>query len=1105
MPKKSLPPSLSRLAAAVRAGALLAVPGLAFAGPTGETLVQGSAAVARPDAVTTTITQTSERAVLNWHDFSIDGGEAVQFVQPGASAAILNRVVGGQESQILGRLDANGRVFLVNPQGIYFGAGARVDTSGFAASALDIADDDFMAGRHVFSRNGAGGQVRNDGHLSADQFVVLMGERVENEGLIEARLGTVVLAAGSATTLQLDDAGLVNFAVDETAVAATAGVDNAGQIVAEGGRVLMTAKVANDLVATAVNNEGLVQAHRIDDTGGEIYLRASGGDIRQAGTLDARGVEGANGGTVIVKGDQDVVVEDGAAVLAGGDDTGRGGAVRLIADGKLTVRREATVNVEGGDGAARAGGFIEVSGHRTLAVEADLEAGAGGHVLIDPARLTILNDASAPAASYGSGSTEATVGKGYLESLLNSSIDVTLAAADEITNSGLFSINASGFGDLALRIGEVTFPTDSSGSFGGHGSLSECLSAGVCDPSGSGATFTPGSNGSILLSGVNFNIGGFFDAEAGEVSGDVVLGHVTARGISINSHLSSESSVITHDGIVHTGNLFADSGSGIGIFGDEITVNALTMTGSSESDAFAFLVGNQVNVLGDVNLTGSDVGLSVFATGNVNFGGRVRVDADDEALISVDAFGFITVNQQMEALGDDAARISLTAGKGIVVRDLMEAKADISVIALGLAGPTGGRIDAAGTALLRARSVGLGWDPLGAGSVPLLPQVDIDARTQADELFLGLFARSGSREGGSGPALGAGQLNLTVDNRANTGFTEVNMQTGAFVSGEFGPFDEGYVGFGTVYEIASDGVNFGSVKLNMGGNTAILGSFAARNLAVNSENGAIFFNHHVTVGGLPLPAEFGDQVMVNALRRTVEFFGKGPGIPSFGGAVGVGPNAVFRARNGIFFDEGMHFKDPDTPYVVFQTDGVLDLGPGITADPHIDFLAQFSTFDPSRNIVVEDSPDVGKANFFRSEHFAKLPGTTLVLGGESLFGGPHTGSLLVGLNGPIDIGSQNVAFVSRGKASISPNFKTKGFFGQLSLVGGIPLFLTGQSAIAEQLKQVFEVPIVNEFKLDGEEEETEDKENEYVVLEGEGEGEGDQLLTQQSNTGQMCE
>ena len=424
--RKTASPQLTRLAAIIREvashslgrSALFTIPA-AFAGPGGEQVMAGNVGVARPDALHTQVSQSSQNAVVNWQSFNVGGQEYVQFIQPGTTSAILNRVVGGGESDILGHLDANGRVFLVNPQGVYFAPGAKVDTAGFAASALDITDRDFMAGRYVFGQHGAHGAVTNQGEIKADQFVVLMGEQVSNEGLIQAQLGTVVLAAGSATTLQVDDTGLVNFAVDEKAVSAAAGVKNVGQIIADGGRVLMTAKVADDLVKTAVNNQGLVRAASIEEHGGEIFLRASGGDIVNGGELNVAGTAGHSGGRVVVKGDKNLDVEAGGAIIAHGDGPAAGGSIRLIADGKLELREGSSVDARGGAQAGH-GGEIELSAKRGFKTDGNVEVGRGGLVLIDPSRLEILNDSTSPRSTVGSSSL-AIVGKGFIEQLLNSS------------------------------------------------------------------------------------------------------------------------------------------------------------------------------------------------------------------------------------------------------------------------------------------------------------------------------------------------------------------------------------------------------------------------------------------------------------------------------------------------------------------------------------------------------------------------------------------------------------------------------------------------------------------------------------------------------------
>ncbi len=1094
-------PSLTRLASSLRAhalhsvgwSALFALPGAALAGPSGEQLAAGNAAVARPDSVTTQVNQTSDRAVLNWQSFSVGDQEYVRFVQPGAASVILNRVVGGNESQILGHLDANGRVFLVNPQGIYFGPGAQVDASGFAASALDIHDQDFMAGRYVFAKGTgvSGAQVVNEGHLNADQFVVLMGDRAANEGLISARLGTVVLAAGSATTLQLDNAGLVNFAVDEKTTAAIAGVENTGQIVADGGQVLMTAKVADGLVATAVNNSGLVRAHRIDDSGGEIFLRGSGGNIQHSGMLDAAGSAGHAGGRILVKSDRDVILEAGSKVIATGDGAARGGTVRLIADNKLNVRAGADVELQGGARSVVAGGNLELSGHQSIAVAGNVQVGAGGQIVIDPSRLEIISGSSGPCGSSVecSGSSNTTVSTGYIENLLSSDVDVTLIASDEIFASTPLSINSSiGTGGLALRIGFVS----SAGSFGSlsgstDGSSFNCLSLGACVP-GSDGFFVPGSFGDIHVANLDINIRGDFFASAGLNGGDVILGDVSARGIGINTG-GSGSSDVSNIGKVQANNLFAaGSGfNGIVIRGSQIKLNNLdAIAGSSGFATRIFVEGERIEVTGNVHVSAN------------------------EALASFDALDRIELNGTVLAQGQTAGRVSMTAGNGIIVRNLVQATGDISVITAGIVGADGGGIFTKDNGLLQAKSVGLGWDPNGfAEDGNATPPVDIDVRTDATELFVGLFDRGSSSSSGRGssssslhsPAFGNGALNVSIDNRAHAGSTDILMQNGYFESGEFGSSADGYIGFFTRYEIVNDGINLGSVQLNMNGNTFVSGAFSARNLAVSAAHGGLLFTDHVSVGDLPLPPEFGDRVVLNAFANTADLAGDGAGVPRFEGFTEVGPNAVFRAQSGLFFADGIHFSDPDVPYVVFQTDGELDFGPGVTADPHEDFLAQFTTFTPENDIVVEDSPAVGNANFFNSLHFSKLPGTTLVLGSQSLPSGPQTGNISVGAGGPMNIGAQNIAFVTQGRTRISPNFITSGRVGQLRFIGDRAFFENPTQSLVEE---VFEVPIVSEFNLDEGNDDNKDDEQ-YVDVEGAGDGESEQLISQQSNTGQMCE
>src|SRR3954462_14644846 len=124
----------------------------AFAGPNGGVVVGGSAKINTQDAAHVTINQFSDKAIINWNLFNIGIGEKTTFIQPSANAIALNRIVGGLgPSQILGTLDANGKVFVVNPDGIIFGAGAVITTAGFLATTSDIRNQDFMAGGFQFT------------------------------------------------------------------------------------------------------------------------------------------------------------------------------------------------------------------------------------------------------------------------------------------------------------------------------------------------------------------------------------------------------------------------------------------------------------------------------------------------------------------------------------------------------------------------------------------------------------------------------------------------------------------------------------------------------------------------------------------------------------------------------------------------------------------------------------------------------------------------------------------------------------------------------------------------------------------------------------------
>ena len=276
---------------------MLAFGSNAYAEPTGGVVSAGSASITG-SAGSTTINQASQNAAINWQGFSIGQGEAVRFVQPNSSSVALNRVLGADPSNILGSLSANGKVFLVNPNGILFGQGAQVNVGGLVASTLNISDADFMAGKYNFSGT-SNATVLNQGSINADGgYVALLGANVSNEGVITAKLGTVTLAAGNAVTLDVAGDGLLNVTVNQGAMNALA--QNGGLIQADGGQVLLTAQSAGNLLQSAVNNTGVIQAQTIENHNGTIRLMGDiqSGTVNVSGKLDASAPNGGDGGFI---------------------------------------------------------------------------------------------------------------------------------------------------------------------------------------------------------------------------------------------------------------------------------------------------------------------------------------------------------------------------------------------------------------------------------------------------------------------------------------------------------------------------------------------------------------------------------------------------------------------------------------------------------------------------------------------------------------------------------------------------------------------------------------------------------------------------------------
>lgn len=295
------------------------------ASPSGGQVTVGSGNISQ-SGLTTTINQHSQNLSLNWQSFNIGADSTVNFVQPNAQSIAVNRIADANGSVILGRLNANGQVFLINPNGVLFGQGAQVNVGGLVASTLDIGDSELAGGTRHFGGNDSGrGSVINWGTINAAKggYVALLGPQVTNHGTLNAPGGTVALAGGNAVTLSFDGNRLLSLQVDKSTLNALA--DNRQLIVADGGQVLMSAGAKDSLLASVVNNSGTIQAQTVENRAGKIVLLGgmAAGTTQVAGTLDASAPTDGHGGFIETSAAH-VQVAEGTRItaLAAGGNTG---------------------------------------------------------------------------------------------------------------------------------------------------------------------------------------------------------------------------------------------------------------------------------------------------------------------------------------------------------------------------------------------------------------------------------------------------------------------------------------------------------------------------------------------------------------------------------------------------------------------------------------------------------------------------------------------------------------------------------------------------------------------------------------------------------------
>ncbi|EDV2692314.1 filamentous hemagglutinin N-terminal domain-containing protein, partial [Salmonella enterica subsp. enterica] len=659
------------------------LPGMALANPS---LPAGGQIVAGQGSISTsgnqmTVNQNTQGMVTNWNSFDIGKNHTVQFVQPGSSAVALNRVTGGHESQILGTLKANGQVMLINPAGVMFGKGAKVNTAGLVASTKNISNEDFMAGRYTFSGGSQpGAEIVNQGSLTTTKggYIVLAADRVRNQGEIRTPGGRVVLAAADRVTLQLDNTGLTAVSVNGSVVNALA--ENRGLISATNGQVYLTARGKDMLLNTVVNNSGTVEARGLSERGGEVVL--DGGDsgvVSQSGmlladsdsgrggkiTLEGQNIHLAGGSLISATGEtgggevyagggwqgkdssirhaSKVVMDKTAVIDVSAKARGQGGTAVLWSDDYTNFRGTilARGGVQGGDG-----GRVETSSHHNLQAFGDVDASAvkgnAGEWLLDPFDITIeqgTTDVNAPEEPTGSGiwtpnGTGSSVGAGTIETRLNGGTNVTIKTASSTSGAnqqGNITFNTSINHTQNTNV-SLTLEADGNINITNHNITS---TAGKLDVNLLGAGSHDGTitlnNATVSSNGGNITLG---QLNAGEnntkklslnLSNRTTLnatGATTAGNISLtaNNGATLNSTTLTGGNVTVSGTSGTAGGKGLDI--NAATLNAtngnITLTGSLTAGG----AGYGAHVYG---------GSSFNATENITITGHA-MDGQDGAL-----------------------------------------------------------------------------------------------------------------------------------------------------------------------------------------------------------------------------------------------------------------------------------------------------------------------------------------------------------------------------------------------------------------------------------------------------------------------------------------
>ncbi len=617
--------------------ALLASPASVCANPYGGEVVAGAAAIiGSGSSPTVTVNQTSDLAVINWQGFSIDAGQLTRFVQPSALSATLNRVTGGDPTSIYGTLQANGRVYVINPNGIAIGPTGVIDAQSFIASSLDVSDVQFMSGGLLDFAGGSQAGVANYGRISANGGdVFLLARTVRNDGSISAPHGTVGLASGS--QILLKPAGDERVFIQAGSATSDIGVDQRGQVQAA---IAELKAAGGNVYGLAVNNSGIVRAAAMTNVGGRIFLTATGGSVSNSGEftatqgnmggevrvagdvitlkggskIDVSGPDG--GGTVLIGGDerdvgsmqraQEVNVESGASIRADALLSGNGGKVVLWSDGAVAFHGD--ISARGGAHGGN-GGFTEVSGlDLTYDGLVDLRAAYGdvGKLLIDPTDVTIGNSGDITPAALAAqlDAADTTV-----------MADNSVTVADAVSWSSVYGLTLDAGNDIFINAGVTATAA---------GSLtlnSDAIALAADITTGGNQSY----NGAVTLSGPA-GVGVALLSFGGNVDFSSIIDSTIDEGLPHALGVDAQAGDVTFGGAV---------GGGTALDGLNVVANNIHLNGGAITTTGAQNIVGATNLGADTTLTSGAGDLTLYGSVDGAYGLTVNAGAGGAGLESV--------------------------------------------------------------------------------------------------------------------------------------------------------------------------------------------------------------------------------------------------------------------------------------------------------------------------------------------------------------------------------------------------------------------------------------------------------------------------------------